>query len=622
MPTDEEKSLHRPQWPSFVGGYKNDAFVSYSFNDEHKEEDTAPEGWVSTLTRALEKHVDAQLKAELDAINQAVPESLHSSVRIYSDYYMHGGEDLSHLQQEIEQSYALIVVMSRSFCGSEWCRREVEWYFNTPGRTDPKVFIVEAGPTDKSKWPAALTQRDIKTIRFYDERVTAAGLGATPGDATYAWPNAKRNPDPHFYTRLSYLKKAVAIALQKAQAATGIRRVTDAIIRTAGATAKPEFASDALLLKQPKGLREEAPDFAQINRVFVGPAAPSLDRKQSQVIKELQNRGIEVVPAGNGRPTTGEGWKTLFAQGISDCDAYIQLLDHDPVWHYYADSLSEMFPDGLGFHSARAGLEQFGEQGTYFWVIPGYNYESKFANPTSVEDEDKPYWHLLRQIWDGKIFSHTVAQFLDELPLPNPTVMVEASGPVAYDPNKLCIAMEYVSHAKSLADRASEIIESTVDDLPMASDSRFSGIEWLKPSRQRPFVVGRNEQQDNFHSIIYIYAYNKCDWYNKRISELKKYLRKKSGIPTFVSCIRFEPSEDFEERIQDRTIWTIDFTHSVIEMPHDAAANEGTGQQSTATSEEAGALEKKKLYEEASMTELRRYILAVAKKIASSTPQA
>lgn len=168
----------------------------------------APEGWVTTLIDALQDYVNSQLNIELDRINDGLPEAERRSVKLLYDYYFQEGSDLKEgLEEEICNSYAPIVVMSRSFCRSEWYRREIEWYFNSPKRVKPKVFIVEVGPTEKAEWPVELVKQDFKTTRYYGERVTVADIDQSARDATFAWPNAQQKRNERFLQILEYPKR-------------------------------------------------------------------------------------------------------------------------------------------------------------------------------------------------------------------------------------------------------------------------------------------------------------------------------------------------------------------------------------------------------------------------------
>jgi TIR domain len=127
---------------AFVPGYKHDIFVSYAHVDDVPLVDTR--GWVSTFVGCLRTLLAMRL-GRADAYS------------IWMDRSLLGNEPFSDaLLQNINESAALIIILSPAYLQSEWCRKERNAFLETirnKSNADNRVFVVETLPTERKTWP-------------------------------------------------------------------------------------------------------------------------------------------------------------------------------------------------------------------------------------------------------------------------------------------------------------------------------------------------------------------------------------------------------------------------------------------------------------------------------------
>jgi hypothetical protein len=127
----------------YLSDYDHDIFVSYGHEDELGR-------WTERLREELGKALNVILFLK----------SPGELVDVWIDARLQKNKPLpDELQRHIERSALLIIVMSPFYMRSEWCGKEAEWFAAAAcagGAPDGRVFVVQAFPTERDKWPETI----------------------------------------------------------------------------------------------------------------------------------------------------------------------------------------------------------------------------------------------------------------------------------------------------------------------------------------------------------------------------------------------------------------------------------------------------------------------------------
>jgi hypothetical protein len=190
--------------------FEADAFVSYSHGDPLGQGDAPLKQWTFTLIQKLER--------EIRSID---PEFAH--VILWRDEHVDPTMHLTPaLRGKVSASCILLIVMSRYYLASSWCKDELDWFarqIRDRSLDQGRVFILRAQPTDASKWPEFLR----------DERGHAMPgfqFCAAEAEIPYGWPDFI-DQNEEFRKELSRLLTAL------------VRRLREFKKRLPGCTAAP-----------------------------------------------------------------------------------------------------------------------------------------------------------------------------------------------------------------------------------------------------------------------------------------------------------------------------------------------------------------------------------------------
>ena len=121
-----------------------DVFVSYAHGDPRHVGESPLKVWTVALVRRLESQI-LSLDTEYDALQIWMDEQIDPTAQLTEE-----------LRSKAAGSGILIIVMSKRYLASSWCRDELEWFrkqiqdrAGEPGR----VFVIRAQPTDQAAWP-------------------------------------------------------------------------------------------------------------------------------------------------------------------------------------------------------------------------------------------------------------------------------------------------------------------------------------------------------------------------------------------------------------------------------------------------------------------------------------
>ncbi len=99
---------------AFVSEYEYDFFVSYAHvnNEPRAKENT---GWITTLVQELKKELADKLGDDC--------------AKVWRDPKLQGNDDItSEVEHAVTHSASLVVIFSRAYLKSEWCRKELEMF--------------------------------------------------------------------------------------------------------------------------------------------------------------------------------------------------------------------------------------------------------------------------------------------------------------------------------------------------------------------------------------------------------------------------------------------------------------------------------------------------------------
>ena len=142
----------------YLSGYDHDIFVSYVHQDQLGE-------WTESLREELGKALNLILflKPPAELVDVWIDERLRLNLPLNDE-----------LKCRIEKSALLLVVMSPLYLRSDWCEKEATWFATAVKErafSDRRVFVVQAFPTDRAKWPAPISR--LPGYRFFGRHPVA-----------------------------------------------------------------------------------------------------------------------------------------------------------------------------------------------------------------------------------------------------------------------------------------------------------------------------------------------------------------------------------------------------------------------------------------------------------------
>jgi TIR domain len=130
----------------------HDIFISYAWVD-NEVYPGSEKGWVSTFVDGLRKHLARELGRSQDAD------------RLWLDYeQMRGNQGLSPtIRTNLEGSRTLVLILSKGYLTSRWCRQELATFLAKVGTGSGRVFVVQMSPVEDEPEPLL----DLLKYRFW-----------------------------------------------------------------------------------------------------------------------------------------------------------------------------------------------------------------------------------------------------------------------------------------------------------------------------------------------------------------------------------------------------------------------------------------------------------------------
>lgn len=257
---------------AFVKDFTHDVFISYAQID-NQPLSGAEQGWVTTLKSNLERLLAIRLGSR--------------EVSLWTDHNLAGNAPLTpEILGKLRETATLLVVLSRGYLNSEWCRREREAFLRERSGADSRLFVVELDRIEQNERPPELC--DLLGYRFWM-------LDAESKEPfTLGLP---RSVPEEYHKRLDDLSRGLASELQ---------RIAD-LSRGLAPAAQPDAGP----------------------AVFLAEATDDLDPKREDVRRYLIQAGLSVLPE-TWYPRDPAQFQAALDRDLARCETFAQLLSEYP----------------------------------------------------------------------------------------------------------------------------------------------------------------------------------------------------------------------------------------------------------------------------------------------------
>lgn len=276
--------------------FEKDIFISYCHADN---EDPMGDGWVELFHKILRTRL-------IQILGARVPEEQPT---FWRDDSLQGNDEFADVLADKLRDVALVVsVMSPSYVRSDWCRREIEAFCSAAtlrggvvvGDNKGRILKVLKDPVPREEHPDVLKgQTGFPFYTMDPERQRPVPFTLTKGDETIAL--AKRVIDDLAYSIIATLQ-AVNENL------TEDRRPSATASAPAALAPAPVPAAAALAA----------------GTVFL--AESELEEERQQLRRDLEARGVTVLPAGDLPVRKPDEFKHTVREALAQCDVSVHLV--------------------------------------------------------------------------------------------------------------------------------------------------------------------------------------------------------------------------------------------------------------------------------------------------------
>jgi hypothetical protein len=272
---------------AYVTGFRYDVFVSYAHVDNVPLEG-ADKGWVTIFIKNLENYLARKLG--------------RNCASIWIDHNLAGNAPLTpEIMNALHETATLVVIVSRGYIASEWCRREREAFLQLVGeRANSRIFLVECDKVDKEELPNEFG--DLLGYRFWvqDSEGRAPRTLGTP---------VPRPDEQEYYIPLNNLSRELALELERLK----------------------RKAESGNLIES----NEE--DSADRPSVFLAEVTEDLDHQRQEVKSRLLQEGLNVLPKIWYPHDDLIAYQRALDEDLAKCKLFIQLLSgvsgrKPPTW--------------------------------------------------------------------------------------------------------------------------------------------------------------------------------------------------------------------------------------------------------------------------------------------------
>lgn len=271
----------------YASAFERDIFISYCHTDN---ENPLGLGWIEVFHKILLIRMKQILGARL-------PEEEPS---IWRDTRLQGNEAFaSTIGDELRKVALVVSVMSPSYVRSEWCAREINEFCQAAEQrgglavgNKTRIFKVLKTPVDRDQHPPALqSQIGYEFFTLDHDTKIPREFTLTPGD--------------------SHGARALEIINDLAY---HIKGTLDALNQSLGA---PRHAAESAQAPVPRAARQS---------VYLAETSFQLDDERSQVRRELEARGVRVLPEGDLPVRHPLHFRQAVSEALSQCDLSVHMV--------------------------------------------------------------------------------------------------------------------------------------------------------------------------------------------------------------------------------------------------------------------------------------------------------
>jgi hypothetical protein len=329
-----------------------DTFLSYAYVD-NAPVPPVPQGWVDTFVKILKIRLAQKLGRE-------------GRFRLWEDRHRVPGN--VQIQPEIEQairlSSTLLVILSRGYLESPWCRLELETFLKLHPDASSRMFVVYRGRLEAGQRPPAF--EGVRGYQFWEEG---------KGRSIRIWGDPVPDPmhDADYYSLIDDLSQDMADLLDSLKARGPATDSTNG----SGAAQAPVLK----VTPAPTSVPMVAPIPDEIlGTVFLAQTTDDMIATRNSVRRHLQGVKVRILP---------ETWYShdpdTFAQSakadLARCDVFVQLLGE------VAGSRSPDLPHGFNGLQHELALRS---------GKPILQWRPSTLDPSIIEEEDH------RQLLEGE----------------------------------------------------------------------------------------------------------------------------------------------------------------------------------------------------------------------------
>lgn len=284
--------------------FEKDIFISYCHADN---EDPMGDGWVELFHKILRTRL-------IQILGARVPEEQPT---FWRDDSLQGNDEFADVLADKLRDVALVVsVMSPSYVKSDWCRREIEAFCSAAtlrggvvvGENKGRILKVLKDPVPRDEHPDVLKgQTGFPFYTMDPERQRPVPFTLTKGDETIAL--AKRVIDDLAYSIIATLQ--------------AVNEYMPEALRTSVPVPVPMPGSVPATAAMPVA---GAPGAAAPSAGTVFLAECELEEERQQLRRDLEARGVTVLPAGDLPVRKPDEFKHTVREALAQCDVSVHLV--------------------------------------------------------------------------------------------------------------------------------------------------------------------------------------------------------------------------------------------------------------------------------------------------------
>ncbi|MDA1013001.1 MAG: TIR domain-containing protein [Planctomycetota bacterium] len=480
---------------AIVPGFENDLFISYAHIDNSELIPGRPESrWITALRNSLQILVNQKLGG--------------SPVQIWRDLNdLHGNASVTpEIQQAIQSTALLVVIMTQAVLERPWCRQERELFIakNAAAGLEGRIFLIHKDDVAREKWPAEF--QDLIGYPFFTkdaETGQTETLGVPVPDPT----------EKDYFRQLERLRSDIASRLIAMRSQANQPRTPVGNQTALGVQVVPSV---------------------QVGRdsdqsVFVSEVSADLEDERDNVVQYLRGAGLRVLP------------DRFYPRAV---DEYTREAGRDMAE-------SQVFVQLLGAHATRASEDR--------------TYEGIQCDLARQRFSDEPYRTLL---WRSPLVDVSKAKFVDHQQLLDAADVLNEDLE-EFKPRVIQALKRTRTQAVTIHGDRFVLIHTGEEDLPIADQvaDRIREIAELHYPRfefGHDIVAGTDllsvvTEADEYDGLIVLYGETPQAWVHQQVRGLRTLMLKQKQDPPRCAVLLGPPTRREPLRCRPPRVWFVDW---------------------------------------------------------------